>query len=459
MMNRLLILFIPLMLFGQVEVDTVIYPPLPSGHYLLDGFFIPELNKLYIFTGTISGPSSVIVLDCSTYQYKTEFWWSWGQGQAFFTWNRRRGKFYFTTNGGPDSTLVIDAVADTVIQVFRRYNFVYVPCFDRFYGARGETLFVFDGATDSIIKRIPSPIPPYKFAYTSVDSVNNKIYVVMLAFQSPFLVGVFDCAVDSFLKFIDVSGTFYPPYLMNFNYTYRKAYFVPRSLDGYAGVIDTKNDTVRRYFPIRVWVGYENPVAVNHTDNKVYIAGTNPQGGPDTLLYVIDCDTDSIVKKVTHYGYAALYVRWVPWSNRVYFAHYQDTILWVLDCQTDSIIAGLCLGGWAPVDLQFDPIRQRIFAIGAGYDINAIYVLRDVVPGVEEKKVEMSGNLSLPTVIRNVLKWEPVSGHRSSVLLDVSGRKVLDLLPGANDIRHLAPGVYFVHILSDNKTRPVVIVK
>jgi len=28
-------------------------------------------------------------------------------------------------------------------------------------------------------------------------------------------------------------------------------------------------------------------------------------------------------------------------------------------------------------------------------------------------------------------------------LLDVSGRKVLDLKPGANDVRALAPGVYF----------------
>jgi len=29
-------------------------------------------------------------------------------------------------------------------------------------------------------------------------------------------------------------------------------------------------------------------------------------------------------------------------------------------------------------------------------------------------------------------------------LLDAAGRKVLDLKPGANDVRRLAPGVYFV---------------
>jgi hypothetical protein len=32
----------------------------------------------------------------------------------------------------------------------------------------------------------------------------------------------------------------------------------------------------------------------------------------------------------------------------------------------------------------------------------------------------------------------------ASWLLDITGRKVLDLLPGPNDVRALAPGVYFV---------------
>jgi len=31
-------------------------------------------------------------------------------------------------------------------------------------------------------------------------------------------------------------------------------------------------------------------------------------------------------------------------------------------------------------------------------------------------------------------------------LLNISGRKVLDLKPGANDIRHLSPGVYFYRL-------------
>jgi hypothetical protein len=51
------------------------------------------------------------------------------------------------------------------------------------------------------------------------------------------------------------------------------------------------------------------------------------------------------------------------------------------------------------------------------------------------------------SVVRGVLFLPDAPSHRSravSWLLDVSGRKVLDLHPGANDVRTLAPGVYFV---------------
>jgi len=50
------------------------------------------------------------------------------------------------------------------------------------------------------------------------------------------------------------------------------------------------------------------------------------------------------------------------------------------------------------------------------------------------------------TIVRNVLNLEPARDNLKSEigLLDAAGRKVLNLKPGANDVRHLAPGVYFV---------------
>jgi hypothetical protein len=52
----------------------------------------------------------------------------------------------------------------------------------------------------------------------------------------------------------------------------------------------------------------------------------------------------------------------------------------------------------------------------------------------------------LPTIVRGVLMMED-RGRKTedrAELVDASGRKVLDLHTGANDVRALAPGVYFV---------------
>jgi len=69
------------------------------------------------------------------------------------------------------------------------------------------------------------------------------------------------------------------------------------------------------------------------------------------------------------------------------------------------------------------------------------------VPGVSER-VGPVACVSSPSasLVRGVLRMENSiqnAGYRAE-LLDVSGRKVMALLPGDNDVRGLAPGVYFV---------------
>jgi hypothetical protein len=68
--------------------------------------------------------------------------------------------------------------------------------------------------------------------------------------------------------------------------------------------------------------------------------------------------------------------------------------------------------------------------------------------GVEESpKPRASSRKLVATVFRGILYLPPASGverKASSVLLDIGGRKVMDLHTGANDVSRLAPGVYFV---------------
>jgi hypothetical protein len=73
------------------------------------------------------------------------------------------------------------------------------------------------------------------------------------------------------------------------------------------------------------------------------------------------------------------------------------------------------------------------------------------------------GAQPIPTVVRGTLVLDGLGGNGDgpseredarysphfpaisrATLLDISGRKVMDLRPGANDVRALAPGVYFV---------------
>jgi phosphoribosylformylglycinamidine (FGAM) synthase PurS component len=72
--------------------------------------------------------------------------------------------------------------------------------------------------------------------------------------------------------------------------------------------------------------------------------------------------------------------------------------------------------------------------------------------GLEEsQRPVIRGYRSIATVVRGVLFLGdcPRTGAvLRTVLLDSSGRTVLDLHPGANDVRALAPGVYFVRAVS-----------
>ena len=83
--------------------------------------------------------------------------------------------------------------------------------------------------------------------------------------------------------------------------------------------------------------------------------------------------------------------------------------------------------------------------------------------GVEEGCTLLDASLAkqVATVVRGVLYLRPSpfplseregQGARGrSVLLDVTGRRVMSLLPGPNDVRHLAPGVYFVRANGDRR--------
>jgi YVTN family beta-propeller protein len=133
-------------------------------------------------------------------------------------------------------------------------------------------------------------------------------------------------------------------------------------------------------------------------------------------------------------------------NNKVYCANQGSDDVTVIDGATDEVLVTIEVGQ-SPLDFAWNPAQNRIYV--ANFDGSSISVLRDSAEGVEENfKPQATSHKPTPTVIRGVLfPPEAVGGRRSAVgacLLDVSGRKVFDLRPGANDVSRLAPGVYFV---------------
>jgi hypothetical protein len=85
---------------------------------------------------------------------------------------------------------------------------------------------------------------------------------------------------------------------------------------------------------------------------------------------------------------------------------------------------------------------------GKTYNTQRIWGKMNPSPGIEEgPKPQAASPKPAATIARGVLVLGAVDSRQNTAyrteLLDISGRKVLDLHPGANDVRSLAPGVYF----------------
>jgi hypothetical protein len=91
-------------------------------------------------------------------------------------------------------------------------------------------------------------------------------------------------------------------------------------------------------------------------------------------------------------------------------------------------VRGLALAG----DTLYTSLvnRYRLVRVQSGIELEPI-------GGVEVRPLRV-----WPSVAKSVLN---LAGRDEAAMFDASGRRVLRLKSGANDVRGLAPGVYFVH--------------
>jgi len=218
--------------------------------------------------------------------------------------------------------------------------------------------------------------------------------------------------------------------------------------DGY-GVGLLKRDGGRWTDDTIVW-GYSGgssgfAALVDSSDSiHTFWSASDPHGTNELF-----CDT-VLLDSATDIGAACLddadrvQCAWAPWSGGLKFG-IPGHETWVVQDTGNPV--------WC--DVTTDHLSQPVIAFCR--DDGSIWVAHGVdVVGLSEDQQTPTANGSRPTatVIRSVLLLQEASGRKPQAtrcLLDISGRKVLDLTPGANDVSTLPLGVYFVHSVLDVK--------
>jgi len=119
----------------------------------------------------------------------------------------------------------------------------------------------------------------------------------------------------------------------------------------------------------------------------------------------------------------------------------------VVSQQAEQSYPGLCCGNGSQMLLVYQGWADTVG--GKVYNTDRIWGKMDPNLGVAEApNADVRTAKPLPSIVRGFLLLPGAAGGdgpaASARLLDVSGRKVMGLHSGANDVRALAPGVYFV---------------
>jgi len=357
-----------------------------------------------------------------------------GYGYDTLIWNPVSNKAYFT-NAGDRTVSILDCASDSIVATLETGLYPWALCYNEdgtVYVANegGGGVTVIDGSGDTVRTVVPIDDHPRSIC---CDRADNKVYV---SGGSARVVKVISGYGDSVVATIPVPFSDYATVCWNRNHN--KVYVSGPYSDSLA-VIDCAGDTVLRN--IRVTTGLDRMYSDSVCD-KVYCAD-NDRG----YLRIIRAATDTFYKNL-NVGYVTALLdngKQGP-ANRLYCVEREAAMVTVVGAyKMDSVLCRIAVGNY-PVALAWNPAHSRMYVSNSGS--SSITVIRDTFGmGVEESQPQATGHKPQATVVRGVLDLEVDSRQQAEYraeLLDASGRKVMDLKPGANDVRALAPGVYFV---------------
>jgi YVTN family beta-propeller protein len=374
------------------------------------------------------------------------------------------------------SVVVVDAESNQVVDTIPAWptrGLAYNSLDNKLYAATEQHLVIFDGSTHELIDTLDCLRICRAICY---NPSSNKVYIAGNDQDVVIVDGAGD-SVRARLTFeTDIGLAVCAPELnrmfLGFRYSYDcRVFAVDGAGDTVLAAVQTGayqngicycSSTREVYTACRysedVWVidavacsttdvldvgGVYGPVCYASGANSVYCSCEYPP-----RLEVIDCVTHQVLTSVSTPGtVTAMFYNEV--NDRLYCGLQYESTLLVLDPKTNQIVKTFVEGD-GPNVFAWNPVQNRVY-VGNWYNSNLV-VFRDSIPvGVAEKKEDPGIAPPTAPICRGTLM---LPDRRNAELLDVTGRRVMDLQPGANDIRHLAPGVYFARRPETEDGRP-----
>ncbi|MBM3315013.1 hypothetical protein FJY71_04120 [candidate division WOR-3 bacterium] len=329
------------------------------------------------------------------------------------------------------------------------------------------TVSVIDCVSDSIVATL-TPGPGHGGLCYSPEL--NRLYI-----GGSSEIGVIDCSADTLMRSIPVS---FAVAELAYGSQGRQVFALSRG-DGVLAAIAAGPDTVTAATGV-----HPDRWGLCHIPGHNYVACGSPGYEPNVLF--VNAATLAVVDSVPAGSYAGVFYYHRRW-DRLYvegnpvlaidcgtlnvdsiplvcepavhdtiadflcLVHHREVA--VVACSSNAIVARFRYG--EPWFAAWSPETRRVFVSDGTND--CVWVFRDsagVGIGGAAYRARPTGSRQ-PTIVRGVLRLGAEHGpiplgesglylKPRAVLLDAAGRKVMDLRPSDNDVRQLAPGVYFV---------------
>jgi len=357
-------------------------------------------------------------------------------------YNAKRNKVY-CANRGSGTVSIIDCHTNDVVATVptgnEPFELYYNELHDKVYCANraSKTVSVISGSSDSVIANISVGTAPSALCY---NPLNDRLYCANYSYTGS--VSVLDCAGDTVVKTI---GTRYPGSMvcdtvLNLIYGRRGNGYglqlIDCELDSVVAVLDVQASSSQCQF--------DALVILDDADHLLLVGShRNPPPPQRGLIYgwtVVNTQTRSVVsvRDLTQDVVDHPVRVFRSGKGNAYCA--MDNSVWCISSDTQFVL-GVVTNGFA-----LNPYWSQVWLPAAQSSCIAI-IGESHVPALEECTQSLQRPARPPSTLVNEVLYLPAqtgtARRASSFLLDVCGREVLNLKPGANDVRALAPGVYF----------------